>query len=82
MNVTQIKDAIRNMSQSDKIEIHRWLDRELAGDLPFRIGSRRSVAIRQEIERTSKLDGKSERPKYWAKTLASGRSIGDVKATR
>jgi hypothetical protein len=82
MNVKQIKDAIRNMSQSDKIEIYRWLDGELAGDLPFRIGARRSVAIRQEIERTSKLDGKSERPNYCAKTFASGRSIGDVKATR
>ena len=48
MNVTQIKDAIRYMSQSDKIEIYRWLDRELAGDLPSRIGSRRSTKIRQE----------------------------------
>jgi hypothetical protein len=82
MNVTQIKDAIRNMNQTDKIEIHRWLDGELAGDLHFRIGARRSIAIRQEIERTSKLDGKSDRPYNGAKTLASGRSIGDVKTTR
>jgi len=35
MNVTQIKDAIRYMSRSDKTEIYRWLDGELAGDLPL-----------------------------------------------
>jgi len=57
MDVAQIKDQIRYMDLDDKIEIYRWLDGELAGDLPSRIGSRRSVAIRQEIERTWKLDG-------------------------
>ncbi len=50
MNVAQIKDEIRYMSQSDKIEIYRWLDGEVAGDLSSRIGSRRSLAIRREIE--------------------------------
>ena len=59
MNVAQVKDEIRYMSRSDKIEIYRWLDGELAGDLP-RIGSRRSIAARQEIERIWKLDDKSE----------------------
>jgi hypothetical protein len=59
MNVAQVKDEIRYMSRSDKIEIYRWLDGELAGDLP-RIGSRRSIAVRQEIERIWKLDDKSE----------------------
>jgi hypothetical protein len=62
MNVTQIKDAIRYMSQTDKIEIYRWLDGELAGDLPSRIGSRRSMAIRQEIERTWMTDRNIETP--------------------
>ncbi len=38
------------MSQSDKIEIYRWLDGEVAGDLPSRIGSGRSLAIRREIQ--------------------------------
>jgi hypothetical protein len=58
MNVIQIKDAIRYISRSDKIEIYRWLDGELAGDLPDRIGTHRSIAIRQEIERMWKENGK------------------------
>ena len=45
-----------------KIEIYRWLDGELAGDFPFRIGLRRSMAIRQEIERTWQFDDKTSRP--------------------
>jgi hypothetical protein len=61
MSVAQVKDEIRYMSRSDKIEIYRWLDGELAGDL-LRIGSRRSNTIRQEIERTSTLDGKASGP--------------------
>ena len=62
MNVTQIKDAIRYMSRSDKIEIYRWLDGELAGDLPYRIGTHRSITIRQEIERMWKENRNSEQP--------------------
>ena len=58
MNVSQIKDGIRCMSRSDKIEIYRWLDGELAGDLPYRIGTHRSVRIRQEIERMWKENSK------------------------
>jgi hypothetical protein len=61
MEVAQIKDEIRYLSQSDKIEIYRWLDGELAGDLS-RIGSRRSMTIRREIERTWKMDGNGEQP--------------------
>ena len=52
VEVTQIKDEIRYLSQSDKIEIYRWLDRELVSVLPYRIGSHRSITIRQEIEQT------------------------------
>jgi hypothetical protein len=58
MNVSQIKDGIRYMSRSDKIEIYRWLDGELAGDLPYRIGTHRSITIRQEIERMWKENSK------------------------
>jgi len=36
VEVTQIKDEIRYLSRSDKIEIYRWLDGELAGDLPYK----------------------------------------------
>ena len=62
VEVTQIKDEIRYLSQSDKIEIYRWLDRELVSDLPYRIGSHRSITIRQEIERTWKENRNSEQP--------------------
>jgi hypothetical protein len=62
MNVTQIKDAIRYMSRTDRIEISRWLDGELAGGLPFRSdrvdGLQRSVGT----ERTLMVDGKASGP--------------------
>jgi hypothetical protein len=57
MDVAQIKDQIRYMNLGEKIEIYRWLDGELAGHLPSRIGSRRSIAIRQEVERIWGVDG-------------------------
>jgi hypothetical protein len=63
MNAAKIKDEIRYMSRNDKVEIYRWLDGELAGDLPSRIGSRRSIAIRREIERTWSVESKSEKHK-------------------
>ena len=54
MNAEQIKDEIRYMSRTDKIEIYRWIDTELGDELPSRIGLRRSLAIRQEIEQKCK----------------------------
>ena len=54
MNAQQMKSEIRYMSRSDKIEIYKWLDAELGDELPSRIGLRRSLAIRQEIEQNSK----------------------------
>jgi hypothetical protein len=50
MNVGEIKDEIRKLSRTDKIEIYRWLDDETAADLLLRIGANRSLEIRQEIE--------------------------------
>ena len=50
MNVGEIKDEIRKLSRTDKIEIYRWLDDETAADLLPRIGANRSLEIRQEIE--------------------------------
>ena len=80
MNVTQVKDAIRYMSRSDKIEIYRWLDGELAGDLPFRIGSRRSIAIRQQIERTWQFDDKTSGPTIGQRHAALGFSRSNIAA--
>ncbi len=53
MNAKEIKGEIRYMSRSDKIEIYRWLDAELGDDLPSKIGLRRSLAIRQELNRSA-----------------------------
>ena len=49
MNAEQIKNEIRKLSRTDKIEIYRWIDDEVAADLS-RIGAHRSLVIRQEIE--------------------------------
>jgi hypothetical protein len=38
MNAQQIKDEIRKLSRTDKIEIYRWIDEEAATDLLLRIG--------------------------------------------
>jgi hypothetical protein len=55
--VAQIKDEIRYMSRSDKIEIYRSLDGELAAisQGSDRVGQSQSA---KEIERTWKMDGK------------------------
>ena len=50
MNAGEIKDGIRKLSRTDKIEIYRWIDEEVAADLPSRIGVNRSLKIRREIE--------------------------------
>ena len=50
MNAKQIKDEIRKLSRTDKIEIYRWIDDEMASDLLPRIGVYRSRAIRQGVE--------------------------------
>jgi hypothetical protein len=50
MNSGKIKDGIRKLSRTDKIEIYRWIDDEMASDLLPRIGVYRSRAIRQGVE--------------------------------
>jgi len=55
MNVGEIKDEIRKLSRTDKIEIYRWLDDETAADLLPRIGANRSLEIRQEIEQKRRV---------------------------
>ena len=62
MNVTQIKDAIRYMSRSDKIEIYRWLDGELAGDLPLQNRNASLDYNPPRIERMWKENRNSEQP--------------------
>ena len=55
MKLEQIKDEIRKLSRTDKIEIYRWLDDETAADLLPRIGANRSLEIRQEIEQKCRV---------------------------
>jgi hypothetical protein len=50
MNAIQIKDEIRRLSRSEKVEIFRWIDQEIGDDLVRRIGMDRSLQIRQELE--------------------------------
>jgi hypothetical protein len=51
MNITQIKDEIRQLDRIDKIGICRWLEEETVDDLFVRIGIDRARHIRQEFER-------------------------------
>jgi len=50
MNITQIKDEILRLNRNEKLQIFRWIDREVADDLICRIGTDRSRQIRQELE--------------------------------
>jgi hypothetical protein len=61
MNAAQIKDEIRYMTRTDKIEIYKWLDGEVGGDLHLRIGLNRSLAIRQDIEQKHEANLRTER---------------------
>jgi hypothetical protein len=60
MNVAQIKDEIRKLTRTDKIEICRWIDREVTDDIS-RIGMARSIQIRQEFEQICKTKTGPER---------------------
>jgi hypothetical protein len=55
MTVEQIKDEIRRLSRSDKIEIYRWLDNSVEADFTSRIGADRSLEIRCAIDQMCKV---------------------------
>jgi hypothetical protein len=55
MNAEQVKDEIRKLSRTDKVEIYRWIDEEGAADLLSRIGVYRSREMRQEADQKCKL---------------------------
>jgi len=61
MNVAQIKEKIRKLDRNDKIEIYRWIDREVAEDFFYRIGMYRSLEIRQQIEQQCKTTSPERR---------------------
>ena len=61
MNTAQIKDEIRKLNRIDKIEIYRWIDREVAEDLLYRIGLNRSLEIREQFEQMYKTTNPERR---------------------
>jgi hypothetical protein len=50
MTLEQIKDEIRSLSSSERIELYKWLDYGVANDFCPRIGVDRSLEIRRAIE--------------------------------
>jgi hypothetical protein len=55
MNISQIKDEIRQLDRIDKIAICRWLEGETVDDQFVRIGIDRARQIRQEFGRSFKV---------------------------
>jgi hypothetical protein len=65
MNAAQIKDEIRKLNRTDKIEIYRWIDEEAASDLLARIGVQGN---RTEVESVpTRRGGISSLIKGWSK---------------
>jgi hypothetical protein len=50
MTLEQIKDEIRSLRSSERIELYKWLDYGVATDFCPRIGVDRSLEIRHSIE--------------------------------
>ena len=50
MTLEQIKDEIRSLRSSERIELYKWLDYGVATDFCPRIGVDRSLEIRHAIE--------------------------------
>jgi hypothetical protein len=62
MTVEQIKSQIRTLDPTDRIELCRWLDHEIAAECSSsdgysRIGSDRSLEIRRQMNETTKISG-------------------------
>ena len=60
MTLAQIKDGIRNLRPSERIELYRWFDYVVVADYGIatnfcsRIGMDRSLKMRDEMEQTMK----------------------------
>ena len=55
MTIAQIKEEIRRMSRSEKIEIYAWLDNSVGADYSSRIGVDRSLHIRHAINQKCQI---------------------------
>ncbi len=59
MTLEQIKDEIRSLKSSERIELYKWLDYDVATDFYSRIGADRSLEIRQAIEHNLKVTARA-----------------------
>ena len=55
MTIAQIKEEIRRMSRSERIEIYAWLDNSVGADYSSRIGGDRSLQIRHAINQKCQI---------------------------
>jgi len=56
MNLKQIKDEIRKLDRADKIEIYRWIGRQIhAANLLSGVGVYRPVKNREGTEETCRV---------------------------
>ena len=59
MTLEQIKDEIRSLKSSERIELYIWLDYDVATDFCSRIGADRSLEIRHAIDQKIKITARS-----------------------
>ena len=67
MTLEQIKDEIRSLRSSERIELYRWLDYSVVADYAVatdfcpRIGMDRSLEIRHSIEQSFQIHTNSKK---------------------
>ena len=61
MTLEQIKDEIRSLRSSERIELYKWFDYGVATDFCPRIGVDRSLEIRHSIEQSSQIHTNSKK---------------------
>ena len=64
MTLQQIKDEIRSLRSSERIELYKWLDYDVATDFCPRIGVDRSLEIRHSIEQKFPKSEELASPKF------------------
>jgi hypothetical protein len=65
MTLAQIEDEIRSLRSSERIELYKWLDHTVVADCGVetsfrsRLGADRALEIRQALDQTINLTGRS-----------------------
>jgi hypothetical protein len=71
MTLEQIKDEIRSLRSSERIELYKWLDYGVVADYGVatdfcpRIGMDRSLEVRHSIEQGSQIHSNSKKIQPW-----------------